>query len=158
MKAIKNNEALGAAPSRTPVIYSGNVMSINTQTASGSEYALIMVRSKADASGNAVDINETPVGIFVDPGSFENILDGNDNKVGLAIGDLISFVGTGLYEGKTSLGERVVHKVAGFEQESLTVVLKKRTYADETPVAKTTGGVAMALKDVASALADFLNR
>lgn len=158
VKAIKQQPELAAAPSRTPAVYSGNVMSINTQTASGSEYALIMVRSKSSADGESVDIQETPVGIFVDPGSFASVLDSNDNKAGLAIGDLVSFVGTGLYEGKTSLGERVVHKVAGFEPESLTVVLKKRTYANESPVAKTTGGVAMALKDVASALADFLNR
>jgi len=157
MKNVKQAE-FAAAPSRTPVIYSGNIMSINTQTASGAEYALIMVRSKASADGEAVEINEVPVGIFVDAGTFNGVLDANDNQVGLSVGDLVSFVGTGLYEGKTSLGERIVHKVAGFEPESLTVVLKKRSYADEQPIAKTTGGVAMALKDVANALADFLNR
>ena len=155
-KIIK--QELGAAPSRTPAIYAGNVMSINLNTASGAEYALIMVRSKASADGEAVDIPETPVGIFAEPGTFEGVLDANDNQVGVNVGDLVSFVATGLYEGKTSLGDRPVFKAAGFEDESLTVVLKKRAYADETPVGKTGGGVAMALKDVASALGDFLRR
>lgn len=157
-KTTKKAEQATAAPSVAPKIYSGNIMSINLNTASGAEYALIMVRSKADADGNAVEINEVPVGIFVDAGTFANVLDANDNQVGLSVGDLVSFVANSLYEGKTTLGDRAVFKAAGFEPESLTVVLKKRSYADETPVAKTTGGVAMALKDVASALGDFLKR
>ena len=157
MKNVKQQE-LGAAPSRTPAIYAGNIMSINLNTASGAEYALIMVRSKTSANGEAVDIPEVPVGIFMDQGTLDGALDANENQVGIGVGDLVSFVGTGLYEGKTSLGDRPVFKAAGFEAESLTVVLKKRAYADETPVSKTQGGVAMALKDVASALSDFLRR
>jgi len=157
MKATKN-EALGAAPAATPKVYSGNVMSINPETKSGAEYILVMVRSKTEASGESVDIQETPVGLFMDQGTLEGALDANENQVGIGVGDLVSFVATGLYEGKTSLGDKIVFKAAGFEAESLTVVLKKRAYADESPVAKTAGGVAMALKDVASALSDFLRR
>lgn len=157
MKATKN-EALGAAPAATPKVYSGNVMSINPETKSGAEYILVMVRSKTEASGESVDIQETPVGLFMDQGTLDGALDANENQVGIGVGDLVSFVATGLYEGKTSLGDKIVFKAANFEQESLTVTLKKRAYADESPVAKTGGGVAMALKDVASSLADFLRR